>query len=105
VRKYFENYSIMAEVAKCESRFRHFKENGDIVRGEKNHADVGVMQINEYYHIDKADKLGLNIYTLEGNVEYAKYLFDKEGTTPWLASSKCWGVQNHIAMSDNQTKR
>ncbi|MEK7589813.1 MAG: hypothetical protein AAB475_00980 [Patescibacteria group bacterium] len=98
VRERFENYPVMAEVAKCESRFRHFKENGDIIRGEVNKSDVGVMQINEYYHSDIADMLGMNLYTLEGNVEYAEYLFKKEGTSPWLASSKCWGVKNHISM-------
>lgn len=97
VREHFENYPVMAEVAKCESRFRHFKKNGDIIRGEVNRADVGVMQINEYYHSKTADKLGISLYTLQGNVDYATYLFEKEGTSPWLASSKCWGVENHIA--------
>ncbi|HJO89804.1 MAG: hypothetical protein QGH85_00155 [Candidatus Pacebacteria bacterium] len=97
VREHFENYPVMAEVAKCESRFRHFKKNGDIIRGEINRADVGVMQINEHYHKKTADKLGISLYTLQGNVDYATYLFNKEGTSPWLASSKCWGVENHIA--------
>ncbi|MBL7045258.1 MAG: hypothetical protein ISR98_01530 [Parcubacteria group bacterium] len=97
VREHFENYPVMAEVAKCESRFRHFKKNGDVIRGLVNSSDVGVMQINEYYHSDTADRLGINLYTLEGNIDYATYLFEKEGTSPWLASSKCWGVENHIA--------
>ncbi len=87
----------MAEVAKCESEFRQFGKNGDIIRGMVNKSDVGVMQINEYYHGDTADRLGINLYTLEGNIDYATYLFEKEGTSPWLASSKCWGVENHIA--------
>jgi len=98
VREHFENYPIMAEVAKCESRFQHFKENGDIVRGEINNADIGVMQINEYYHSNTANKLGINLYTLEGNLKYAEYLFEKEGTAPWIASSKCWKIQDHIAI-------
>lgn len=97
VREHFENNPIMAEIARCESQFRHFDENGDIIRGELNKSDVGVMQINRYYHDKTAEKLGINLYTLEGNLEYAKYLFKKEGTSPWLASSECWGVENHIA--------
>lgn len=97
VRKHFENYPIMADVAECESRFRHFDKNGEIIRGKVNKSDIGVMQINEYYHKQTANKLDISLYTLEGNIEYAKYLFEKEGTAPWLASSKCWGVQNHIA--------
>lgn len=101
VRERFENYPVMAEVAKCESRFRHFKKNGDIIRGEINNKDIGVMQINEQYHGKTADKLGISLYTLEGNIKYAEYLFKKEGTAPWLASSKCWDVENHIALIYN----
>ena len=97
VREHFENYPVMAEVAGCESSFRQFGKNGDIIRGRVNDDDVGVMQINEYYHGDTSDRLGINLYTLEGNIDYATYLFEKEGTSPWLASSKCWGVENHIA--------
>jgi hypothetical protein len=98
VREHFENYPVMAEVAGCESSFRQFGEDGDVIRGKVNKSDVGVMQINEYYHGKTADRLGINLYTLEGNMNYAEYLFEKEGTTPWLASSKCWGVENHVAM-------
>jgi hypothetical protein len=49
------------------------------------------MQINEKYHAEKAVELGINIYTLEGNVEFAKYLYDTFGSKPWKSSSKCWG--------------
>ena len=51
---------------------------------------MGVMQINERYHLLTAEKLGYNIHTLEGNVGYAKYLYEKFGSDPWSASSKCW---------------
>jgi len=95
---YFSDVPVMSEVAYCESRFRQFGGNGDILRGKKNNLDVGVMQINEYYHLDTANKLGFDIHTLSGNLNYARYLFEKEGTTPWLSSSPCWGRENHIAM-------
>lgn len=90
VREYFKDYPVLAEIAKCESTFRHFKANGDVVRGKVNKSDVGVMQINEYYHDEKAVELGFDLHTLEGNVAYAKYLYEKEGTRPWNSSSKCW---------------
>jgi len=80
----------MTEIAECESRFRHFDKYGDILRGEENGQDVGVMQINERYHLDTAIELGHNLYTLDGNLAYAKYLYEKEGTTPWRSSVKCW---------------
>lgn len=48
------------------------------------------MQINETYHLDQALSLGIDIYSLEGNMAYAKYLYDKKGSGPWVSSSKCW---------------
>ncbi len=48
------------------------------------------MQINEKYHLEESKRLGYDIYSLEGNVKYAKYLYDKEGAKPWLSSSVCW---------------
>lgn len=98
VREYFEDTPVLAEVARCESRFRHFNTYGDILRGEVNSYDVGVMQINEHYHLKTANKLGYDLYSLDGNLGYAQYLFDKEGTQPWKASSKCWGLENHVAV-------
>lgn len=98
VREYWHDIPIMAEVARCESHFRHFDKNGDIIRGEVNKKDVGVMQINEYYHRDTAKKMDMDLYTLEGNLEYARYLYEKEGTAPWSASRSCWNEQ-HLAMN------
>ena len=37
-----------------------------------------------------AEKLGLNLKTLRGNMAYAKYLYEKEGVAPWKSSSSCW---------------
>lgn len=90
VREYFADTPDLVSVAWCESRFRQFDQNGEVFRGEVNPSDVGVTQINTYYHKDTAEKLGMNLYTLKGNAEYAKYLYRKEGLTPWKASYPCW---------------
>src|SRR3989344_3616632 len=90
VKDYFTDIPIMVEIARCESKFRHFGKNGSVLRGEIVREDVGVMQVNEYYHKKTAVKLGLDLYSIEGNVAYSRYLFEKEGTTPWLSSSRCW---------------
>lgn len=87
----------MISVAECESTFRHFGENGNIIRGVVNKSDIGVMQINEYYHGDTADRLDIDLYTLEGNLEYARSLYEREGVTPWNSSSPCWG-NDHLAL-------
>jgi hypothetical protein len=91
VRDYFSDIPVLAEVAHCESTFRHYGEDGNIIRGVVNNLDVGVMQINEYYHGDTANRLDLDLYTLEGNLSYARSLYEREGTVPWSASEFCWG--------------
>jgi len=91
VREYFKETPILAEIAKCESRFRQVGKDGQVLRGESNKSDLGLLQVNEYYHGGKALDLGFDLTTVNGNLAYAKYLYDKEGTKPWNASKKCWG--------------
>lgn len=91
VKEYFKDTPILAEIARCESGFRQFDKNGNVLRGIKNNKDVGVMQINEYYHAATAEKLGYDLHDIEDNMRFAKeYLYDKQGSRPWLASSPCW---------------
>lgn len=90
VRAYFVDTPALVEVARCESSFRHVDANGDLLRGKVNKSDVGVMQINEYYHDESAQRFGYDIKTLSGNMAFAQYLYGKYGTEPWSASSKCW---------------
>lgn len=91
VQSYFADEPVMIDIAQCESHFRQFNTDGDVYRGVQNNQDVGVMQINEHYHLDTSKKLNLDIYTLAGNMAYARYLYEKEGTAPWASSEPCWG--------------
>lgn len=91
VQDYFADEPIMIAVAQCESHFRQYDLKGAIYRGVQNNLDVGVMQINEYYHLSEATKLGYDIYSVSGNVAYARYLYERQGTAPWSASEPCWG--------------
>ena len=90
VREYFKDDPILAEIAMCESSFRHYDSDGAVLAGKVNKSDVGVMQINKYYHLERAERLGLDLNTIEGNMTYAKKLYKSEGTKPWNSSSKCW---------------
>ncbi len=90
VKVYFKDIPIMAEIAKCESHFRQFEKDGSIFRGKITAKDVGVMQVNEYYHLKRAQKLGYNIHTIEGNMAYSRLLYTEEGVDPWISSSACW---------------
>jgi hypothetical protein len=97
VNQYFSDLPIMIDIARCESHFRQVDKNGKIFRGVANRYDVGVMQINEMYHLEESKKLGYDIYTTEGNMAYARYLYEKEGARPWIASSPCWAKYSNIA--------
>ena len=98
VRQYFSDTPVLAEIARCESTFRHLNKNGKVLQGVVYKRDVGVMQINKYYHSDDAKKLGLDLHELDDNLAYAKWLFEKKGAKPWKASSKCWMNSNLVAM-------
>jgi hypothetical protein len=99
VRENFADTPILAEIARCESEFRQFDKNGQALRGRVDNADVGVMQINERYHLETAKKLSINIHTIEGNMAYARYLYEKSGSQPWSASKPCWG-KTTVAMKE-----
>lgn len=89
LREHFADTPLLIEIARCESTFMHYKD-GEVVRGRVDNADVGVMQINERYHLETATKLGFDIHTIDGNMAYAKYLYEKSGAQPWSASKPCW---------------
>ena len=89
IRETFSEDQTPLAIAKCESGFTQFK-NGTTTRGLINSHDIGVFQINEIYHADDARKLGFNIYEADGNIAYAKYLYDTQGSKPWAWSKDCW---------------
>ncbi len=90
VRQYFADIPVMIQVARCESQFRHTLADGTVLRGRVDSRDVGVMQINTYYHGDTADALGLDLLNIYDNMAYARDLYERQGTQPWSASAPCW---------------
>jgi len=94
----FFDAPILIEVARCESEFRQFDAEGEVIRGRAVADDIGVMQINEFFHGETAKNMGIDIYTAQGNVAYAKYLYSKYGLRPWSASKPCWSKSVEIAM-------
>lgn len=91
VREYFKDIPVMIQVARCESTFRHTLADGTVLRGHVDNADTGVMQINKRYHEKTATSMGLDLENIQDNMAYARYLYEKQGTQPWNASSPCWG--------------
>jgi hypothetical protein len=99
VEEYFSDMPILVDIASCESNFRQFGNDGQVLRGNYNPQDVGVMQINERFHKGKSVELGLDLHTLEGNMAYARYLYETQGTKPWEYSSKCWSKNREVALN------
>lgn len=101
VREYFKDVPVLAEIAKCESQMRQFDKNGNVIKNPNSSA-IGIMQIMSSIHSDPADKLGIDIYTVEGNLAYARYLYDEKGTQPWNASKACWGKKQNASVAVNK---
>lgn len=94
VEAYFRDIPILAEIAWCESRYTHMDPTtGVVLRGIVNSSDIGVMQINLYYHEERAETLGLDLFDLSDNMAYARKLYEEQGTQPWSASRACWGAR------------
>lgn len=87
----------MAEVARCESNFRHTRTDGTVLRGRIDPADTGIMQINRRYHEDRAVTMGLDLADIYHNMAYARYLYETQGLQPWSASAPCW--RSEVAIS------
>ena len=98
VKAYFKNTPVLANIARCESTYQQYNADGTVFRGKINNADVGVMQINEKYHATRAKNLGIDLHTLEGNLEYGKRLYKEQGVAPWSASRSCWGANDVVAI-------
>lgn len=94
ITRYAQMYGVNVKLAKsiayCESGKKQFEADGRLLRGKANSKDVGVFQVNEKYHLADSKRLGMDIYTVDGNIKYSMRLMSREGTTPWNASSNCW---------------
>lgn len=98
VETYFSDIPVMIEIARCESHMRQYGSDGRVIRGEIDSDDVGVMQINTRYHKEIAKSMGLDIEKLYDNMVYARKLYEKKGTGPWVSSKKCWGPKVEVAV-------
>lgn len=84
VRATFSEAPVMVEVARCESTFRQLNDAGGVFRGGTGGGYLGIFQIGESLHKDVALQKGFDILTVDGNIGYAKYMYDREGTRPWI---------------------
>lgn len=93
VRAYFADTPVMIAIAKCESNFTQFGKGGTPLHGGMGGKMIGIFQVYGDIHATYAHNRGMDIMTMEGNLAYAKHLYEREGTKPWLSSFPCWGKQ------------
>jgi len=84
------DFEILSAIIQAESQWRQFEFPGVVLKGKINDKDIGLCQINEFWHLSEAEKLGLDIYTVEGNLKFCVWLYKKEGTEPWNWSKDNW---------------
>lgn len=97
VHEEFKDIPVMIDIARCESRFRQYDSAGKVLKNPTSSA-MGVFQVMASLHAGPAKtNLGLDIYSLEGNAGYARYLYERNGTRDWNASKHCWGKSGHLA--------
>ncbi len=89
VREYFADIPSMIPIAKCESGYRQYGPDG-LVLYDPSYSMIGVYQISSL-HLPHAYAMGVDVMTLEGNLVYARYLYNSNGIDPWMSSFGCWG--------------
>lgn len=89
-QEFGENHELLTKVARCESHWYQHKPDGSLLYNWEGSSAVGVFQIMESIHREKALGLGYDVRTIEGNIGFAKYLFEKDGIGHWNASKDCW---------------
>ncbi|QDP67609.1 MAG: hypothetical protein Tp172MES00d2C118482111_3 [Prokaryotic dsDNA virus sp.] len=101
VRDFFKDIPVMIAIARCESTFKQWdSRTGDVLMNSEGSSATGVMQLMASYHARPAEILGMDIEELEGNLQYARVLYNERGTQPWDASKKCWGSANMAINND-----
>lgn len=75
----------MIEVSRLESHWKQYNDDGTVLHGIVDPKDTGVMQINTDHWGAMAERRGLDINRITDNVKMARYIYDTQGITAWVA--------------------
>ena len=84
---YFKDVPEMIKIAGCESGFRQFDDDGNVVVSPTN--DFGLFQINFETWNEKAKELKLDYKNkIEDNMKMARYIYENSGLNSWVCYKK-----------------
>jgi len=99
--------NIFDKIAACESGYTQYSDpvNKVVLRNPASSA-MGVFQIMESWHRREADSLGIDLTTVEGNSNFAEWLYNhpnamQSPSDPWNESKRCWGEEFSPVNSSN----
>lgn len=81
-----EDPDVMVRIAKCEG-VKDGKLDPTVISPTN---DYGIFQLNQKAHGQRLKELNIDPLTVEGNLKYARMLYDTSGTNPWYMSKNCW---------------
>lgn len=94
ITDFSEQYSVdeylVRKIIQCESGFVKDAVHINKIDGIEWSRDYGLGQINDYYHKDTMELLGLDIHNPKDNLEFTFILLKNHGTQPYQASKNCW---------------
>jgi hypothetical protein len=79
----------MLKIARCESGIKQFKVDGSVLISPTS--DIGIFQINQV-HWKRAKELGIDINSVDGNIQFAKLLYKSNRFGDWYMSRSCHGL-------------
>lgn len=98
-----KNKTILKYISHCESRDRQFEPDGSVLRNKSGSSAIGKYQIMESVWGEKAEELGYDLYTEEGNAQMAHYILTEgQGIGAWSASNECFSETFGFIISNNK---
>ena len=90
--KYGLDPVLVQKIIGCESQWKATNVHPNVRAGTTTpwSYDIGLLQINDYYHETEWEAQGLDMKNPKDNLEFGLKMMQQQGTQPWNASKNCW---------------
>jgi len=83
----YKDYEKLKRIFYCESRWRQYDSKGNVLRGVIHPPDTGIAQINLAVHSETLEEMNLDAEDPYDNLDYALFLYQKNGVKDWVCKS------------------